>query len=101
VAVLRALGVPGDAVHILPGAATGTRAELRLVREETRRRGLEDIIVVTSRLHTRRVLETWRAQGGPSPPLLLRYTPPGAYEGRATIWREVLGALAARLGLAR
>src|ERR1700736_1166231 len=48
-------GVPGTAIHILPGPVVNTEEELQEVGSEMRRDGKTTIILVTSPQHTRRV----------------------------------------------
>ncbi|HXH06132.1 MAG TPA: YdcF family protein [Vicinamibacterales bacterium] len=53
-AALIALGVPADAIVVLPGAADNTAEEAVLFHAAARAHGWRSVVVVTSRLHTRR-----------------------------------------------
>lgn len=58
--VLTTLGVPSEAVRVLPERAATTRDEIRAVTAEMRRRGLHRVILVTTKEHSRRVRAIWR-----------------------------------------
>jgi uncharacterized SAM-binding protein YcdF (DUF218 family) len=85
------LGVPGASIHIVPGAARGTRAELEAIGAELVRRGFDCTIVVTSPLHTRRAKLTWRRYIGTSPHMVVRHPSDSNYVGWDSVWREVRG----------
>jgi uncharacterized SAM-binding protein YcdF (DUF218 family) len=51
---LQGLGVPGDAIEILPGVVTSTRDEALRVREYLARHPARRLTVVTTAFHTRR-----------------------------------------------
>jgi uncharacterized SAM-binding protein YcdF (DUF218 family) len=94
-------GVPSSAIHILPGAATGTRAELAIVVDELRRRELSCAILVTSPLHARRVKATWEHIAGSAPRAVVRHAAGGGHIGWWVELTELGGTLLARIGLAR
>jgi uncharacterized SAM-binding protein YcdF (DUF218 family) len=52
--ILIRLGVPPEAIHVLPGTVTSTREEALRVREYARAHGLRRITVVTTAFHTAR-----------------------------------------------
>jgi uncharacterized SAM-binding protein YcdF (DUF218 family) len=58
------LGVPPEAVHIVKGGAGGTLLEARAVLQELRRIGVDDALIVTSKMHTRRASWIYRAVAG-------------------------------------
>ena len=86
-------GVPAAAIHVVPGAATGTRAELHAVAAELRRRALPCAVLVTSPLHVRRVRVTWQRVAGAAPRAIVRATTSHDYSG----WRKEAAELALTL----
>jgi uncharacterized SAM-binding protein YcdF (DUF218 family) len=96
---LEAHGVPGWAVRVLPESASGTRAELRQVVRELRRRNLNRAILVTSRLHARRVRALWRCEAGDAPSAVIQSPPMSGYRGPRIVRQEVAGAALASLCL--
>lgn len=60
-AVLERMGVPADAIRILPSQIHTTQDEVRFVASELHRRNFRRVVFVTSKFHTRRVQITWRA----------------------------------------
>jgi uncharacterized SAM-binding protein YcdF (DUF218 family) len=59
--VLTRLGVPPQAIRILPERVENTAEELRSVAGAARAAGVSRVILVTSKYHTRRVKILWRA----------------------------------------
>ena len=82
--LVRSGKVPADAIHVVPGAATGTRAELEVIGGELRRRALPCAILVTSPLHARRVKVTWQRVVGAAPRAVVRHALGAGYTG----WRN-------------
>lgn len=106
-AVLTRLGVPDQAIRVVPGAAERTVDELRLVADELRRRRETVVMIVTSKSHTRRVRVLWRRVVGGEPRAIVRYAredpfDPGRWWGSTRealeVAREVLGLLNAWAG---
>jgi uncharacterized SAM-binding protein YcdF (DUF218 family) len=62
--VAERLGVPPDAVEVLPRGADSTYAEAEVVLSEALRRGYHTLIVVTSKYHSRRASEIYRFLAG-------------------------------------
>ena len=62
--LLTRLGVPGSAVRVLQGGVHTTREEILRIRSELDRRGLRNVLIVTSGYHARRVKLTWRQLAG-------------------------------------
>ena len=91
--------MPATVIHVLPGAARGTGAELSIVAAELRRRGVADAILVTSRTHVARVKATWWWRVGESPRAIVRH-PLGADDTGWTV-RELAATLLALAGLTR
>jgi uncharacterized SAM-binding protein YcdF (DUF218 family) len=95
---LVARSVPRDVIHVLPGTAVGTRAELSIVRGETMRRAADCVIAVTSPVHARRVRVTWRHDAGETPRLVVRHAPHAGYAGWKSEARELVLSVKALLG---
>ena len=99
---LVARSVPRDVIHVLPGTAVGTRAELGIVWNETMRRAAGCVIAVTSPVHARRVKVTWRHDaGGETPRLVVRHAPNAGYTGWKSEARELVLSVRALLGFPR
>jgi uncharacterized SAM-binding protein YcdF (DUF218 family) len=71
--VLLKWGVPADAIRILEPDVVDTTDEMRAILSAFRPSPEARAIVVTSRIHTRRVRRTWHAVGGPAGALIVRY----------------------------
>jgi uncharacterized SAM-binding protein YcdF (DUF218 family) len=71
--VLRRLGVPVNATRTLIPGVRNTADELRLVGREMAASGASQVIIVTSKAHSRRVRDTWRAIFGKTPRAIVRY----------------------------
>ncbi len=91
--VLEQLGVPSEAIRILPEGVQTTVGEVQLIARELRRLGADRVIVVTSKPHTRRVRATWRALSGGTPQAIVRYTTEEPYHPTRW-WRQASDALA-------
>lgn len=105
--VLATLGVPAQAIRVLPTPIRNTFDELTEVAATLREARAERVIIITSPPHTRRVRTIWHLLVGSHPQAIVRYD---SYEDyRAADWwrtttevddvvREVLGLVNARLG---
>jgi uncharacterized SAM-binding protein YcdF (DUF218 family) len=91
--VLEHLGVPQDAIRVLPGRNMNTAEEVRTVARELKAVGGSRVIVITSKYHTRRVKAIWDQLEGPRPEMIVRYTPqdPSDPDGW---WRNTADAMA-------
>ena len=94
-------GIPRAAIELVPGAASGTRAELEAIAAELRRRTLTCAVVVTSPLHARRVKATWQRVAGTSPRAVVRHAPDASYRGWIVELKELGGTVLAWTGLPR
>jgi uncharacterized SAM-binding protein YcdF (DUF218 family) len=95
------LGVPSAAIHVVPGAARGTRAELAAVAAELARLHRPCAVAVTSPLHTRRAKMTWRRDVGVSPQLIMRHPSGSNYVSRQQAGQELLGIARMLAGFSR
>jgi len=77
--VLERLGVPVDSIRLLNKGIRNTVDEVRLIAEEVVRLGGRNVILVTSKAHTRRVRATWQALIGKSPRGIVRYAKKDPY----------------------
>jgi uncharacterized SAM-binding protein YcdF (DUF218 family) len=105
--VLTKLGVPAQAIHVLPTPIRNTADELSEIAATLREAHEERVIIITSPPHTRRVRTIWHILVGGHPQVIVRYD---SYEDyHASGWwritsevddvvREVLGLINARLG---
>jgi uncharacterized SAM-binding protein YcdF (DUF218 family) len=78
--VLERLGVPGSAIRILDHRSRNTASELKIVAKALRREGIDRVIIVTSKAHTRRVRATWRVLVGTLPRVIIRPAGEDPYE---------------------
>ena len=90
--VLMALGVPSNAIRILETSAANTEEEVREIARECRQEGAHNVILVTSKAHTRRVRFIWHRLVGNDPELLVRYTSDDPFDA-AHWWRTTSDAL--------
>jgi uncharacterized SAM-binding protein YcdF (DUF218 family) len=94
-------GVPGTAIHILPGPVVNTEEELQEVGSEMRRDGKTTIILVTSPQHTRRVWTLWQKLVGSNPKAMVRAAHDDPFD--ANHWwrntRDVFSVVRENLGL--
>jgi uncharacterized SAM-binding protein YcdF (DUF218 family) len=91
--VLERLGVPLEAIRLLPDGVRNTVEEVRLIARELTQVGGTRVILVTSQPHSRRVRATWRALVGGSPHAVVRYATEDPYD-HARWWRQTRDALA-------
>ena len=73
-AVLERLGVPGDAIRVLPPRNNNTADEVRTVAQQLRATSGARVILVTSSYHSRRVRTLWRQLVGSTPEAIVQYT---------------------------
>jgi uncharacterized SAM-binding protein YcdF (DUF218 family) len=91
--VLERLAVPTAAIRLLPEGVQNTVEEVQLIERELRQHGAAQVILVTSRPHTRRVRATWRALVGDTPVAVVRFAQDEPYAA-ARWWRHRVEALA-------
>jgi uncharacterized SAM-binding protein YcdF (DUF218 family) len=90
-AVLERLGVPAAAIRVLSRPAQNTAQEVQVIAEEIQRVGAGQVILVTSKPHSRRVRATWRALIGEH--AIVRYATSDPYDAHHW-WRHTADALA-------
>ena len=90
--VLLAKGVPADAIRILERPIANTEEEVREIQEILRRNNSHKVILVTSKVHTRRVRAIWNKLVGSEPRAIVRFTNDDPYDG-AHWWRHTRDAL--------
>ena len=90
-AVLERLGVPAAAIRVLSRPAQNTAQEVQVIAEELQRVGAGQVILVTSKPHSRRVRATWRALIGEQ--AIVRYATSDPYDAHRW-WRHTADALA-------
>jgi uncharacterized SAM-binding protein YcdF (DUF218 family) len=90
--VLERLGVKPSAIRLLADGVRNTVDEMRLIAEELGRDGGGRVIIVTSKVHSRRVRATWSAIVGASPRAMIRYAREDPYDG-GRWWRNTRDAL--------
>ena len=94
VEVLEHLGVPAGCIRILNRPVRNTDEEVRLIAEELGRVQGDQVIIVTSKYHTRRVRAIWRAVVGIKPKAIVRYAHQDPYDP-ARWWQNTQDALKA------
>jgi uncharacterized SAM-binding protein YcdF (DUF218 family) len=92
-AVLERLGVPPAAIRILSQPADNTAEEVRIIARALQEAGGGEVILVTSKPHSRRVRATWRALVGDSPHAIVRHATADPYDADHW-WRRTRDALA-------
>ena len=106
--VLMHEGVPSNAIRILDPSIDNTADEIRAVVDQLKRGQGDTVIVVTSKVHTRRVRTLWNELSGGRGRAIVRPVPSDPFEPnpwwRTTgdalyVVREVLGLLIAWAGL--
>lgn len=90
--VLEHLGVKPEAIRLLGEGVWNTVDEMRLIARELGRDSGDSVIIVTSKVHSRRVRATWAAIVGASPKAIVRYAQEEPYVARAW-WRNTRDAL--------
>jgi uncharacterized SAM-binding protein YcdF (DUF218 family) len=92
VEALEYLGVPRGSICILNQPIQNTDEEVRLIAEELGRVQGDQVIIVTSKYHTRRVKAIWRAVVGTKPKAIARYAYEDSYDP-ARWWQNTQDAL--------
>src|SRR6201998_1886513 len=99
-------GVPDSAIHVLAPPIVNTADEIRTFGQALRKENLHRIILVTSKVHTRRASVLWKHLSAQDGEAIIRGTPDDdlAHWWRNTgdaldVVREVLGLLNAWVGL--
>jgi len=90
--VLLAKRVPADAIRILERPSANTEEEVREIEQILRRNNSHNVIVVTSKAHTRRVRTIWNKLVGSDPHAIVRFANDDPYDG-AHWWRHTHDAL--------
>ena len=101
-------GVPDSAIHILAPPVVNTADEMRTFGQALRKENLHRIILVTSRVHTRRTAALWKRLSAKDGEAIVRGSPGDGYD--PMLWwrntgdaldvvREVLGLLNVWAGL--
>jgi uncharacterized SAM-binding protein YcdF (DUF218 family) len=90
--VLVQLGVPGEATRVLEPPIYDTEDEVRLIARLAREEEFHRVIIVTSKVHTRRVRYLWRKLVGADPALEVRYARDDPFNP-AHWWRRTKDAL--------
>jgi uncharacterized SAM-binding protein YcdF (DUF218 family) len=90
--ILLAQHVLPDAIRVLDRPSANTEEEVREISGALRDENLHQVIVVTSKPHTRRVRTIWRKLVGDDPHLIVRYATDDPYDG-AHWWRHTHDAL--------
>jgi uncharacterized SAM-binding protein YcdF (DUF218 family) len=92
VEILEYLGVPAGRIRLLDRPVRNTDQEIHLIAEELRRVNSDQVILVTSPYHTRRVKVIWRAVVGAKPSAIVRYAYEEPYDP-VHWWRNTQDAL--------
>jgi len=92
VRVLLRLGVPADAIRVLPAEAVNTAVEMGVLAQQLEQSGGQSLIVVTSKVHTRRVRTLWRMFAKPGQGMIVRPAADDPFDP-AHWWRTTGGAL--------
>jgi uncharacterized SAM-binding protein YcdF (DUF218 family) len=90
--VLLAQKIPLDDVHILEHAVANTEEEVREVAKEMQRTKVHNVILVTSKPHTRRVRIVWKKLAGGDLHAIVRYANDDPFD-EAHWWRHTQDAL--------
>jgi len=85
--ILLAKGVPVDAIRILEQPSANTEMEVRQIREFLQQNNASNVIIVTSKPHTRRVRAVWDKIVGSDTHAIVRFANDDPYDG-AHWWRH-------------
>ena len=85
--ILEAMGVPTDAIRVIPGAVRNTADEVREISKMLSETGGERVIIVSSKFHTRRVRTLWRRLVGNAAGVIIQPATRDPYDG-ARWWRR-------------
>ena len=105
--VLEKLGVPADAIRVLPTPIRNTVDEVSVTAAALRRENGDVVIIITSPPHTRRVRTIWRLEMGDHPQAIVCYDSYEEYDPKRwwritvegdDVIREILGLFNAWLG---
>jgi uncharacterized SAM-binding protein YcdF (DUF218 family) len=91
--VLVKLGVPDSAIREIPKAVDNTVSELRVIAAYARSQSADPLIIVTSKVHTRRVRVIWTTVA-PGQTVIVRNKPSDPFEP-SRWWRTTTDALSA------
>jgi len=90
--VLLAQGVPADSIRVLDRPSANTEEEVREIKDALQHSEFHNVIIVTSKPHTRRVRTIWKKLAGPDFHAVVRYANDDPYDG-AHWWRHTHDAL--------
>jgi len=96
ISIAEQLGVPADAISVMPTATTSTLAETRALVAYLKEQRVHSILLVTSKVHARRARLTFRTLAGPDLRIAVcpsRYDPFSAeqwWHGRGFVRRTVI-----------
>jgi hypothetical protein len=108
IAVLRSFGVPETAIHILDAPIVNTADELNAIESGLKESGINSVIIVTNKAHTRRVYSLWEKYHAKNGEVLIHAVssdpfPPSRWwlsaASRTQAMHEVLGMLDLWAGL--
>ncbi|HVA94705.1 MAG TPA: YdcF family protein [Candidatus Dormibacteraeota bacterium] len=85
--VLIAKGVPPDSIRVLDMPSANTEMEVRQISRTMRSDNYHQVIIVTSKAHTRRVRTIWNKLVGSDPHAIVRFANGDPYDG-AHWWRH-------------
>jgi hypothetical protein len=92
--ILEKLGVPENAIHVLPDPVDNTLTELRAVLAFAQTRPPGPIILVSSKTHTKRLRVIWNKIAAPGRIAIVRFTPRDTFDP-ARWWATTTDALTA------
>ena len=85
--VLIAKGVPADSIRVLDMPSANTEMEVRQISQTMRSENYHQVIIVTSKAHTRRVRTIWNKLVGSDQHAIVRFANGDPYDG-AHWWRH-------------
>ncbi len=91
--VLEHLGVPEHSIRLLSGEVIDTAEEVRRIADEMRQNGSHQVILITSKSHTRRVRVLWHKLAGARQQAIVRYTSDDPFDA-ARWWGNTQDAMA-------
>jgi uncharacterized SAM-binding protein YcdF (DUF218 family) len=92
-AILSKLGVPNEAIRVIPDRVENTLAEEKAILRFAGPALQAPLILVTSKFHTRRTRVIWNLTAGKDAPAIVRYTAEEPYDA-ARWWSNSADALA-------
>jgi len=90
--VLLHLHVPVEKTRVLEPEIADTQDEVRVISQAARDAGIHRVIIVTSKVHTRRVHAIWKKMVGADPQLIVRYDRNDTFDAQHW-WRQTYDAL--------